>query len=219
MELRDDGGYFVRMSQWVREDLCLKMRKEKRILWVLEVKTKKGWRNFLEWWNVGRPGWFCRRRQQLNSAVHSCTHLFIVTFGHAFNFPHFNFLSYHASSLCTACKFWIHSHGQRTKQHATTLNATPIKYKNTSIGGSMQGTCLVYCWIFNFFFFWVKNQNLPPMFHYFLMMLKILSWTSHRFKWTKVLDSSKDKPAIRYKIEKKKYTNIVCAKGPLIIKL
>ena len=175
------------MSQWVREDLCLKMRKEKRILWVLEVKTKKGWRNFLEWWNVGRPGWFCRRRQQLNSALYSCTHLFIVTFGHAFNLPHFNFLSYHASSLCTACKFWIHSHGQPRKQHATTLNATPIKYKNTSIGGSMQGTCLVCCWIFfsfSFFIFnfWVKMQNLPFMFHYFLMMPKILNWTSHRYR-------------------------------------
>ena len=35
----------------------------------------------------------------------------------------------------------------------------------------------------------------------------------------KALDSSRDEPAIRYEIEQKKYTGVVCAKGPLMIKL
>jgi len=35
----------------------------------------------------------------------------------------------------------------------------------------------------------------------------------------KALDLFKDEPAIRYEIEKKKYANVACAKGPLKIKL
>ena len=34
-----------------------------------------------------------------------------------------------------------------------------------------------------------------------------------------MLDSSRDEPAIRYEIEKKKYIGVVCAKGPPRIKL
>ena len=33
------------------------------------------------------------------------------------------------------------------------------------------------------------------------------------------MDSSKDKPAIKYEIEKKKYTGVVFVKNPPIIKL
>ena len=33
------------------------------------------------------------------------------------------------------------------------------------------------------------------------------------------MDSSRDKPAIRYEIEQKKYTGVVYAKGTLMIKL
>ena len=48
---------------------------------------------------------------------------------------------------------------------------------------------------------------------------KSFSWTPCQYRWTKVLDSSRDEPTIRYKIEKKKYINVVCANEPLIIKL
>ena len=32
------------------------------------------------------------------------------------------------------------------------------------------------------------------------------------------MDSSRDKPAIRFETKKKKYTSVVCAKNPLMIK-
>ena len=52
-----------------------------------------------------------------------------------------------------------------------------------------------------------------------LMMQKVVSWTPCQYRWTKVLDSSRDEPTIRYKIEKKKYINVMCANEPPIIKL
>ena len=52
-----------------------------------------------------------------------------------------------------------------------------------------------------------------------MMMQKIVSRTPHQSKWMKVLDSFRDEPTIRYKIEKKKYINVVCANEPPIIKL
>ena len=51
------------------------------------------------------------------------------------------------------------------------------------------------------------------------MMQKIVGWTPCQYRWTKVLDSYRDKPTIRYEIEKKKYTGVVYAKGPLMIML
>ena len=51
------------------------------------------------------------------------------------------------------------------------------------------------------------------------MMQKIVGWTPCQYRWTKVLDSYRDEPTIRYEIEKKKYTGVVYAKRPLMIML
>ena len=40
-----------------------------------------------------------------------------------------------------------------------------------------------------------------------------------QYRWTKLLASSRDKPAIRYKVEKYGYIGVVFAKHPSIIKL
>jgi len=51
------------------------------------------------------------------------------------------------------------------------------------------------------------------------MMQRIINLTSCQYRWIKALDSSKGKPAIRYEIKKKKYTGVVFAKHPPMIKL
>ena len=40
-----------------------------------------------------------------------------------------------------------------------------------------------------------------------------------QYRWTKLLASSRDKPAIRYEVEKYGYIGVAFAKHPLIIKL
>ena len=47
----------------------------------------------------------------------------------------------------------------------------------------------------------------------------MLFFSLWQYRWTKLLASSKDKPAIRYEMEKKKYTSVAFAKHPPIIKL
>ena len=79
----------------------------------------------------------------------------------------------------------------------------------------MQGTSLICCWIFIFIYFYFYFTSLGQN-------AKLTIYVSLLFddaKNSRLNFSSKDEPTISYEIEKKKYTSVICAKGPPMIKL
>ena len=54
---------------------------------------------------------------------------------------------------------------------------------------------------------------------YLALQLLVLSFSPCQYGWTKALDSSRDKPAMRYEIEKYGYIGVMFAKYPPTIKL